>query len=72
MRGWSMPVDRRGFLTWSGLGMLTATGLVSACSNHPPAGKADYTLRIGHSQVEVAPANTSRPPPTTANSPGRC
>nr|WP_122503317.1 multicopper oxidase domain-containing protein [Mycobacterium kansasii] len=50
-----MPVDRRGFLTWSGLGMLTATGLVSACSNHPPAGKADYTLRIGHSQVEVAP-----------------
>ncbi|MBY0387262.1 MAG: multicopper oxidase domain-containing protein [Mycobacterium pseudokansasii] len=50
-----MPVDRRGFLTWSGLGMLTATGLVTGCSHSLPPGKADYTLRIGHSQVEVAP-----------------
>lgn len=35
--------------------MLTATGLVTGCSHSLPPGKADYTLRIGHSQVEVAP-----------------
>ncbi|ETW23308.1 copper oxidase [Mycobacterium gastri 'Wayne'] len=35
--------------------MLTATGLVTACSHNPPAGKADHMLRIGQSQVEVAP-----------------
>ncbi|ORB84268.1 copper oxidase [Mycobacterium kansasii] len=50
-----MPVDRRGFLRWSGLGVLSATGLAPACSHNPRPGRADHTLRIGHSQVEVAP-----------------
>lgn len=46
-----MPVDRRDFLKWSGLAMLIAGG----CAQQPHAGKADYTLRIATSQVEVAP-----------------
>jgi FtsP/CotA-like multicopper oxidase with cupredoxin domain len=54
-----MPVDRRDFLKWSGLGMLTAGGLavgtMAACSHNPPGGKADYTLRIGQTDIEVAP-----------------
>jgi FtsP/CotA-like multicopper oxidase with cupredoxin domain len=54
-----MPVDRRNFLKWSSLGMLTAGGLAvgttPGCSHNPPGGKADYTLRIGQTDLEVAP-----------------
>lgn len=51
------PVDRRDFLKWSSLAILTTEGLAAGttagCSRTP--GKADYTLRIGRSDVEVAP-----------------
>lgn len=61
-----VPVDRRDFLKWSGLATLTAAGLAAgttaSCSND---GKADYTLRIGESRIEVAPGKFV--PTTTYN-----
>lgn len=47
----SVTVSRRELFKWSAL---AATGL-AGCSHNPPGGKADYTLRIGQSDVEVAP-----------------
>ena len=32
-----------------------AVGTMAACSHNPPGGKADYTLRIGQTDIEVAP-----------------
>lgn len=53
-----MPVDRRDFLKWGGLATLTASGL-AGCSQSPPS-KADYTLHIGETDVEVAPGKVLR------------
>ncbi|MGW4773271.1 multicopper oxidase family protein [Nocardia sp. NPDC004278] len=58
-----MPVDRRGFLTWSGLAVLTGAGVgsgaMAGCSHtRPNPGKADYTLRIDRGQIEVASDRT--------------
>jgi FtsP/CotA-like multicopper oxidase with cupredoxin domain len=48
-------VDRRDFLRWGGLAALGATGVAAGCSHAPQSGKADYTLRIDATEVEVAP-----------------
>jgi FtsP/CotA-like multicopper oxidase with cupredoxin domain len=53
-------VDRRDFLKWSALAMVTAGGGLAAgttvgCSRKSPGGEADHTVRISHSDVEVAP-----------------
>lgn len=51
------PFGRRRFL--GGLALVTAGGAAAACSRTsppgPPAGKPDYTLRIGTGKVELAP-----------------
>jgi FtsP/CotA-like multicopper oxidase with cupredoxin domain len=58
------PIDRRDFLKWGSLGILTAGGLAggttAACSRNAAGVKADYTLRISHSDVEVAPGKLVR------------
>jgi len=64
------PIDRRDFLKWSSLAMVTAAGGLAAettagCSRKSPGGKADYTVRISHSDVEVAPGKLV--PTTTYN-----
>ena len=55
----TVSVARRDFIKWSSLGMLTVGGLgvesAAGCSHTPPGGKADYTLRISQTDVEVAP-----------------
>src|ERR1700751_5213581 len=60
----TVAVDRREFLTRSGLGVIGASGgagIVAAAACSPPAppappnGKPDYTLRIGTGTVELAP-----------------
>ncbi|MDR3660997.1 MAG: multicopper oxidase domain-containing protein [Mycobacterium sp.] len=63
-------VGRRDFLKWSSLAMVTAAGGLAAgttdgCSRKSPGGKADYTLHISHSDVEVAPGKLV--PTTTYN-----
>ena len=58
-----MPLDRREFLTCSGLAVAAAAAGVgsaaTACSGpsrpSPPRGKPDYTVRIGTGTVELAP-----------------
>lgn len=51
-----MSLDRRGFLRWGGLAALAA-GTGGCAQAAPPAGKADYTLRIGTGAVELAPGH---------------
>lgn len=52
-----MPLDRRDFFRWGGLAALVASGSAAAACGRsgPPGGKADYTLRIGTTAVELAP-----------------
>lgn len=63
-------VGRRDFIKWSSLAMATAAGGLAAettagCSRKPPEAKADYTVRIAHADVEVAPGKLV--PTTTYN-----
>ncbi|MFI6776068.1 multicopper oxidase family protein [Nocardia sp. NPDC050412] len=59
-----MPVDRRGFLRWSGVAVLggagASTATVTGCSRPQsgPTSNADYTLHIVRSRIEVAPGRT--------------
>jgi hypothetical protein len=52
-------VDRRGFLKRGVAAAVPAAGgsvaTVAACGRQGPPPKADYTLRIGHGLVELAP-----------------
>ncbi|QNI06137.1 multicopper oxidase domain-containing protein [Mycobacterium kubicae] len=58
-----MPT-RRDFLKWSSMGALTASGLTVAtsagCTRQPPGHTTDYTLHIGHADIEVAPGKLVR------------
>jgi FtsP/CotA-like multicopper oxidase with cupredoxin domain len=55
-------VDRRDFLRLTSAALLTGAGVAvvttTGCSTNQAGGKADYTLHIGRSQVEVAPGRT--------------
>jgi FtsP/CotA-like multicopper oxidase with cupredoxin domain len=52
-------MDRRGFLKrGAAAAVLAASGsttAVAGCGRQAPPAKADYTLRIGHGLVELAP-----------------
>lgn len=48
------PVDRRDFLKWSSLAALSTAAATTAGCSHTHS-RADYTLRIGQSDLEVAP-----------------
>ena len=56
-----MPVGRRDFLKWGGIGVVAAAGglgTAGGCSRpspSPPNDKPDYALRIGTGTVELAP-----------------
>ena len=75
-----MTVSRRNFL--KAASVLAGTALVPSViaeaatlqsnASAQDEVKADYTIRIATSPVEIAPKKSSQPPPTTANSPDHC
>ncbi len=50
-----MVLNRREFCTWAGVALTAGAACSRPSPQGPPGGKADYTLRIGSGNVELAP-----------------
>jgi FtsP/CotA-like multicopper oxidase with cupredoxin domain len=50
-----MALNRREFCTWAGVALAAGAACSRPPPQGPPGGKADYTLRIGSGNVELAP-----------------
>jgi FtsP/CotA-like multicopper oxidase with cupredoxin domain len=52
---WLMSIDRRALLKSAAVPLVGATRSLAQAGDRPPAGKADYTIRIGAGLVELSP-----------------